>query len=141
MRRVCGSHILCCQICIAKQCPNADPKCESCSTVLGTTDFACDCYRRCMRHSPSALRAPRTSERTDDMKYNARVTNVRTCLSLSNSKLDSTLITYFGAQYECFAHSMWYALVCKIYVCVFNVICFGVQNECLPVPCLFAVVS
>ena len=40
-----------------------------------------------------------------------------------------------------FVLTMWYALVCKMSVCVCDVICFGAQNIYLCVPCLFAVLS
>ena len=109
-----------------------------CSKMFGITDSICDCNRRRMRHSQSVHRALPTTERADDFKYYARVTNVRTCLCQVNSKLDSTLIIYFDLQYACFLHAIWHALVCKMDVCIFYVICFGVENECLSVQGLFA---
>ena len=95
----CGSHISCCQICIVKLCPNADPKCASRSLMLGTTDSVWDSNRWSMRHSRSAHFAPKTTERMYDMKCYARVTSVRTRLCLVSSKLDFTLMIYFGVQY------------------------------------------
>ena len=55
-------------------------------------------------------------------------------ICIVNSELKSTLMTFFGVQSECFMSAIWYALVCKMYVCMFYEICFGVQNVCLYVP-------
>ena len=137
----CGSHMLHCQICNANLCPNANPKCTSSSTMLDMTDSVCECSRRCMRHSSSMCRAPQATQRTDNMKYFTEITNVRARFWLVNSKLDSALMIYFGVQYKCFMHAMSYSLLCKLYVCMFYVIFFGVQNECLLLPCLFAMLS
>ena len=37
----------------------------------------------------------------------------------------------FGVQDVCVVCTMLYALLCKMNVCMYYVICFGVQNVCL----------
>ena len=54
-------------------------------------------------------------------------------ICIVNSELKSPLMIYFGVQNECFMHAMWYALVYKMYVCMYYVTCLGMQNVCLHV--------
>ena len=80
--------------------------------------------------------------RTYIMKYYVQVTNVSARLCHVNSELDSTLIVYFGLQNEflfvlwnmlwcakcMFVCTMKYALVCKMNVCLYYEICFGMLS-------------
>ena len=52
--KACGSHILCCVLCITILCTNVDPKCVSCSAKLISTDPACGCNRSSLRYSQAA---------------------------------------------------------------------------------------
>ena len=77
---------------------------------------------------------------TDDMKCYARTTSIS---SHAYCKLQTwpyhDNIHWFAIWM--FAHAMWYDLVCKMSVCMYYLICFGVQNVYLCVSCFFAVLS
>ena len=72
---------------------------------------------------------PNTSRRLLVLKESLRSKSLRpmpTCgshisccqICIVNSELKSLLMTYFGVQNEYFMSAIWYALVCKMYVCM-----------------------
>ena len=52
-------------------------------------------------------------------------------ICIVNSEVKSSLMIYFGVQNKCIMHTIWYALVCKMSVCMYYVICLGMENVCL----------
>ena len=118
---MCASHMLCCQICIVKLCPNADPKCASHSTMLGTTDFVCDCKRKV--HVAFTVCTLCTLKYQKDRRCEILCTSDKHPRPLVPCKLQTRL--YLD-------HILWSAIG-MVFAC--HVICLGVQNVCLYVSC------
>ena len=81
---MCGSHILCCVLNTLHLCTNMEPRCASTSITFGTSRSMCVCDTGASRYSvPARIVRPERVPWTDDFKYYARMTTIR---SVANCK-------------------------------------------------------